>query len=448
MVRGQTAAADFRTTSSDPAAAEVAVIGLGYVGMTLAVALADAGLRVLGYDANPETAAALAQGRPSVSETGVEERLAELLPEQLRIELELPDELPPTVILCVGTPVHDGTSSPDLSQLESAIDALAERIGPDTLVVMRSTVPIGTSRALVLPRLRERAPDVEVAFCPERTIQGRALEELRRLPQIVGGSSPAASERASELFARLAPRIVNVSSLEAAEAIKLICNTHTDLIYGFGNEIARIAEASSLDAYELIRSANLDYPRPDLSLPGFVGGGCLTKDPYLLAYSARQHGYEPEMVLGARRLNEDVPIHETTRMLDALAASGRDPQTAKVLVSGIAYKGHPETDDTRGAASRPIVELLRGRVKSVVGHDFIVPGARIATLGIEPVSLESGFEEADAVMFLTDHHRYRELALRELSGRMRRPAVIFDMFGVIRDQQPLDGVTYLMLGCG
>lgn len=432
--------------SSQRAPAEVAVIGLGYVGMTLAVALADAAVQVLGYDANREVAGALAEGRLYVQETGVGEILGRLLEETLQVTAALPRELPPTVIVCVGTPVHSATSAPDLSQFESAIAALGERISPGSLVVLRSTVPIGSSRKLVLEPLRERIPDLEVAFCPERTVQGRALEELHRLPQIVGASSQAAGDRAQALFERLTTRVVRVSSLEAAEAIKLICNAHTDLIYGFGNEIALIAEATGLDAWELIASANLEYPRPDLSRPGFVGGGCLTKDPYLLAYSARQHGYEPGMVLSARKLNEHVPLAEAQRVLDLLEGSGRQLGETKVLITGIAYKGQPETDDTRGAASTPIVEFLRDKVGRIVGHDFIVGSERIEALGIESVSIEDGFDGADAVLVLTGHLSYRELDLPELSGRMRRPAVIFDMFGIIDGVEAADSVTYLKLG--
>jgi UDP-N-acetyl-D-mannosaminuronic acid dehydrogenase len=423
------------------------VIGLGYVGMTLAVALADAGVRVLGHDSSAAVSTALARGVPPVKEPGVEERLARTLGDALKIETKLPDVMPPTVIVCVGTPVHRLSSAPDLSQLEAATAAIAARVEPETLVVLRSTVPVGTSRGLVLAALRREHPDPRVAFCPERTIQGRAFEELHRLPQIVGASTTDAAEAAGELFSRLTPRVIKVSSLEAAEAVKLVCNAHTDLIYGFGNEVALMAEALGLDAEELISSANLDYPRPDVSRPGFVGGGCLTKDPYLLAHSAERRDYTPSMVLAARRLNEAMPIHATRRVLDALSARGVSAAESKVLISGIAFKGHPETDDVRGAASRTIVEMLREEVETLAGHDFTVPPEQIAAMGLEPVSIEDGFDRADAAMVLTDHAGYRLLDLRSLSGHMSRPAVVFDAFGVLDQPETLaPGITYLRLG--
>jgi len=425
---------------------EVAVIGLGYVGMTLAVAFADAGVGVLGHDTSAAVSLALAEGVPPVKEPGIEERLTRALGETLQIETQLPDALPPAVVICVGTPINR-LSAPDLSQLEAATAAIAARVEPETLVVLRSTVPVGTSRELVLETLRRRHRNPRVAFCPERTIQGRAFEELHRLPQIVGASTTDAAEAAAELFSRLTPRVIRVSSLEAAEAIKLLCNAHTDLIYGFGNEVALMAEALGLDAEELIASANLDYPRPDLSRPGFVGGGCLTKDPYLLAHSAEQRDYTPSMVLAARHLNETMPIHAARRVLAALAARGVPAAESRILISGIAFKGNPETDDVRGAASRTIVEMLREEVAALVGHDFAVPLEQIAAMGLEPVSIEEGFEGADAAMVLTDHPGYRLLDLRSLSGRMSRPAVVFDAFGVL--DQPAGaapGTTYLRMG--
>jgi UDP-N-acetyl-D-mannosaminuronic acid dehydrogenase len=431
-----------------PAAAEVAVIGLGYVGMTLAVAFADAGVRVLGHDSSAAVAGALARGELPVKEPGVEECLVRTLGESLWIESELPAELPPTVIICVGTPVHRLTGAPDLAQLEAAIAAVAPRVGPRTLVILRSTVPVGTSRELLLEALREHQPSPRVAFCPERTIQGRALEELHRLPQIVGAASPDAAAEARELFLRLTRRVVDVSSLEAAEAIKLVCNAHTDLIYGFGNEVALMAEALGLDAEEVIASANLEYPRPDVSRPGFVGGGCLTKDPYLLAHSSERRDYRPSLVLAARRLNEEMPIRAARRVLDRLTAAGVATDEAKVLVTGIAFKGRPETDDVRGAASVTVAELLREEVGTLLGHDFAVAPERIAALGMEPVSLEEGFEGADAAIVLTDHDGYRLLDLAELSARMSRPGIVFDAFGVL-DRAAGDlapGVEYLRMG--
>src|SRR5205814_9797259 len=205
-------------------------------------------------------------------------------------------------IICVSTPVDPATRRPNLANLGAAARQVAEECGPETLVVVRSTVPVGASRAVVLPELLARWGRARLAFAPERTIQGQALRELVELPQVVGGLDSDGREAAAALFAKITQRIVPVSSLEAAELVKLVNNCHTDLIYSYGNEVALMAERWGLDPLEVIRAANVDYPRPDLARPGFVGGACLSKDPYILISASRATGYTPWLVGQARGL--------------------------------------------------------------------------------------------------------------------------------------------------
>ena len=207
----------------------VAVVGLGYVGLTLSVALAKKGVTVLGYDREPRVVGALQTGRPHLYEPGVAEELPALLEERLRVISELPREPVDGAVLCVSTPVDPVTREPVLEPLRDAACAVAAAFESDTLVVVRSTVPVGASRAVVLPELVARWGRARLAFCPERTIQGQALRELEELPQIVGGLDGPSRDAAAALFRRLTPRIVPVSSLEAAEMVKLINNCHTDL---------------------------------------------------------------------------------------------------------------------------------------------------------------------------------------------------------------------------
>ena len=263
------------------------MVGLGYVGVTLAVALARCGYEVAGYDRERRVVEGLAAGRPHLYEPGIEEALRETLGRTLRVAADLRDTPADAAIICVSTPVDPATHRPNLANLRAAAQQVAEECGPETLVVVRSTVPVGASRAVVLPELLARWGRARLAFAPERTIQGQALRELTELPQVVGGLDDASLEAAVALFERLTRRVVPVSSLEAAELVKLVNNAHTDLIYSFGNEVALLAERLRVDPLEVIRAANVEYPRPDLSKPGFVGGGCLSKDPYILVETAR-----------------------------------------------------------------------------------------------------------------------------------------------------------------
>ncbi|MCY0944129.1 nucleotide sugar dehydrogenase [Streptomyces antarcticus] len=412
---------------------DVCVVGMGYVGVTLTAALLSTGKRVLGYEANPAVASELSQGRLVLAEPGVEDLIRDRAADgTLHVTADIRGHrLPPVVIVCVGTPIKDGSTTPNLGHLTAATESIAAGIDENTLVIVRSTVPVGTSRNLVLPALRARVAEPLLAFAPERTIQGQALAELLSLPQIVGAVNESAAKLAADLFATVTDQVVPVSSLEAAELVKLVCNCHTDLIYGFGNEVALIAEKLGVDAMEVIGAANRDYPRPDIHKPGFVGGSCLTKDPYLLRHSLAGHGHVPELIGAARTLNESMPRRVGERVLAALWEAGCDPATATVLLTGFAYKGRPETDDLRGAPYEPLLELLRGRVGEIVGHDFAVPDERIAALGVRPVTIEEGFTGSHAVLILNDHLGYRDLDADDLIPRMAQPALVYDTWRVL-----------------
>jgi UDP-N-acetyl-D-mannosaminuronic acid dehydrogenase len=428
----------------------VAVVGLGYVGLPLAVSMARAGIEVLGVDTDPAVRHAVDRREPPFEEPGLAEALRAVPRDRLTVAGALPERPPSAVVLCVGTPVGPEANQPDLRQLNAAVAGVAARIAEDTLVVIRSTVPVGTCRRHVLPALRSAVAAPLLACCPERTIQGRAMAELGSLPQIVGGLDNRSRARADQLFAAVCADRVPVSSLEAAEMTKLACNAHTDLIYGFGNELAITAAALGLDAWEIIEAANLRYPRPDISLPGYVGGSCLTKDPYLLLDSADRVGRRMPMVAAARTVNEGVPYAVVDGFRAALARHADVPAAkAKVLVCGMAYKGRPATDDVRGAASSVVAALLGPTVNTLAGHDFLVSQRRTKELGYQPVDLDEGLREADGVILLTDHPGYGELDPEVIRSRMRGGRVVFDVWGVARHR--LDGVpdiAYVRYGRG
>jgi UDP-N-acetyl-D-mannosaminuronic acid dehydrogenase len=428
----------------------VGVVGLGYVGITLAVALGRKGFTVFGCDRVPEVVAALAAGQPHIFEPGIAEGLREHLNARLHVSDALPSTPLDAVVLCVSTPVEPATRRPNLEGLRTAAHAVAHAVGPDTLVVVRSTVPVGASRTVVLPELLSVWGRARLAMCPERTIQGQALRELEELPQVIGGLDGASGEMAEVLFSALAPRTVRVSSLEAAEAVKLINNCHTDLIYSFGNEVALLAERLSLDPLELIRAANVDYPRPDLARPGFVGGGCLSKDPYILLASAESVGHEPWLIGNARRLNEHLPGHVARRFVELLERTRGSLDGARVALLGFAYKGWPPTDDMRGSAVVPMLDVLRQAKLALVGHDFLVAPDVVRGLGVKPCSLWEAFEGADGALIITDHPDYARLDVAAVLPRMRRPALVYDCWRVLPPDaiRRIDGIRYASIGLG
>jgi UDP-N-acetyl-D-mannosaminuronic acid dehydrogenase len=404
---------------------------------------------VHGVDKSPRVLEALAQRRSPVFEPGVEDVLRALLGERIHAADALPERSVDAAVICVSTPVDPATRTPQLDNLTSAARHVAGACAPDTLVVVRSTVPVGASRRIVLPELAGRWPSVRLAFAPERTIQGQALRELEELPQVVGGLDAASAEAAAALFGRLTSRIVRVGSLEAAEAVKLINNCHTDLIYSFGNEVALMAERWGLDPLELIRAANADYPRPDLCKPGYVGGGCLSKDPYILSSAAAAAGYTPWLVDRARGLNEHLPVHVAERVVGAIRELRGTTEGARLAVLGWAYKGWPPTDDMRGAPVLAMLPIFRAAGLALRGHDYLVAGDVIGGLGATPGGVQEALAGADAVLVITDHPEYAKLDLPPLLASLRRPALLYDSWRILdEDVVRRAGVRYAGIGYG
>lgn len=421
----------------------IGVVGMGYVGLTLTAALARAGHTVYGVDAQPRVLAELARGRPHIYEPGVEEVFEELVGSRIHIGSELPGHGLDAAVICVSTPIDEASRQPNLSNLAAAARDIARWCDPQTLVVVRSTVPIGSSRRIVLPALCDAWGQARLVMAPERTIQGKALQELVELPQVVGGLDEASLAAGVDVFASLARQIVPVSSLEVAEMVKLSNNCHTDVIYAFGNQVALIAEEHGIDPLEVIKAANLNYPRPDLARPGYVGGGCLSKDPYLMMSSA---GREPELVRGARELNEYLPRHVAERVVQMLREERGTTAGLRIAVLGWAYKGWPPTDDMRGTPIASMMPIFTEAGLTVLGHDPMVTDAVIRQYGGEPVSLDKAFSEADAVLVITDHPDYRAVRAEAMFGE-RRPAFVYDSWRVLDEAAiAAAGVRYAGLG--
>ncbi|MFE7524838.1 nucleotide sugar dehydrogenase [Kitasatospora sp. NPDC057542] len=428
----------------------VCVIGLGYVGLPLAVALAARGRRVIGVERNREVGEELRHKRAHVHEAGLE--LAEAVDSgMLTVTESLPDGTGVgTYVVCVGTPV-DEAGSPDLSQLEGALAALAGLVDDGDLIVLRSTVPVGTSRRLLAALRTHR--DVDLAFCPERTVQGAAVRELRTLPQIVAGSSPQAVERAAALFRLLTPEIVEVSSLEAAEIAKLACNSFRYTAFAFANELARLCEKVGVSTREVQQAASTGYRRGAMPAPGPAGGSCLPKDIRILSRAFDDYGLGPSgLVDGVGEAHRAVPDRLAVDVMEHTAKVA-DFGQLEVALLGVAFKGHPETDDERCSPSVDLLERIRRRADAVTirSHDPLVPHRRQRALGYLPCAeVAEAVQGANVVILGTNHRIYRNLSLPWLTSRMEHPGLVYDIWSLHADQVPEvpDEVMYLAFGEG
>ena len=353
-------------------------------------------------------------------------------------------------IITVGTPMGPGGRA-RMDMIESVSREVAKNLKDDDLVIMRSTVKIGTTRELVHPVLASSGKRFDLAFCPERTIEGQALEELRWLPQIVGGESLDVGVRAGQLFQFLTPTVVRVSSVEAAEMVKLVDNSQRDVHFAYSNEVARICDAVGISAAEVIQAGKRGYPRTNLPMPGPVGGPCLEKDSYILAESVERHGIKPEMTLAARMINERQPDEVVAAIKAHAVRLGGLPAKPVIALLGIAFKGRPPTDDLRGTTARPLLAKLAKAFPGARfrGFDAVVSAEAQRGFGLEPMaSLTDALTGAHVAVIHNNHAVFATMPLESLADRMATPGIVYDLWNNFAPRSVLmpEGRAYVCLG--
>lgn len=429
----------------------VEVYGLGFVGLTLGVALAGRGHFVTGIDTNDSLVEQLLAGKPHVFEPHLPDMMRRALDDkQLDFRASPGDEHHRVVIIAVGTPVADDGSA-SLSALKAVCKTVSSRLKRGDLVMLRSTVPVGTTRGFVTELLEEGSnlkagEEFHLAFTPERTVEGRAMQELSSLPQIVGGFSSHCAERASNFWQTLTNSVVRVDSLEAAELVKLINNSYRDLSFAFANGLALLSDRFNLDATRIINSANDGYPRNPIPRPSpGVGGYCLTKDPFLYASVNREASHGMLSQYG-RMVNQEAgryPVQVISRFAERL---GRPLSGLSVLLIGLAFKGWPETNDLRGSTGVNVAHDLVCKGCEVMGFDAVVDDSAILDLGITPVSLHDAAGRCDALLILNNHpDNVPDGLIARLSGRL---TLLFDGWSQLDRHQveQYEGVTYATMG--
>lgn len=410
----------------------IAVIGLGYVGLTLATVLSEVRFNVLGIEINDENCKRISSGVAPFREPGLDIRLKRVVDQDyLTIGNKLSSFKPQDVyIITVGTPLgENGLASTE--SIEVAARSIAEHMPDGALIILRSTVKIGTSRDVVGKILRESGKSFDLAMCPERTLEGKALEELRQLPQIVGAESLTAKDRASRLFSKLTKIIVPVSNLETAEVIKLIDNTYRDVQFAFANEVAQVCERVRVAAPEVISCGKLGYPRTSLPIPGLVGGPCLSKDPHILMQSVEDSSDLLHITRAARYINESQP-RITASFIGKEALRRGLPDKLELALCGIAFKGVPETDDLRGSMTLKLIDELRlvfpdGTIR--LFDPVIQPSDLKQRVGDEflfPATLDECFSGIHILIIANNHPAFAILRPREMLEKMKHNAFIYD----------------------
>lgn len=403
---------------------EIRVIGLGYIGLPTAIMLSKTGHNVVGYDIDKNKVNKVNSGISPVEEPEIEEPLREEVEDGgLRASNNL--EKGDAYFISVQTPLKDNSDEADLSYLKSAIDPLSEVVEDDSIIVIESTVPPGTTEDLykLLKEKSNKSP--YMAHCPERVMPGKIMKEIVENPRVVGGVDPESTELVSGLFRDFVEGDVYETDSRTSEVVKLIENTFRDVNIAIANEISLICEELGINAYEAIEIAN-SHPRVNYLYPGAgVGGHCLPKDPYLLIQNIEKND---TIIRKSRKRNEEMP----KTIIKTLKRTFNNLKTKKIGILGKAYKGG--TDDTRNSPSIKIGNELEKQGAKVEYHDPYIDS-----------NIESTFKNSSCVIIGTDHPEFLDLDFNEL-GKLMENRLLIDGRGMF--SEPPEGFKMFGVGRG
>ena len=394
--------------------ATVGIIGLGYVGLPLARAFANAGFRVLGFDIDTAKVEKLNAGKSFIKQIPDETVAA-----MRATGFEATDQFsrlnePDAILICVPTPLTEARE-PDLTYVVNSATAISGRLRKGQLVVLESTTYPSTTRNVMLPVLERTGlvagTDFFVAFSPEREDPGNPTHSVSHIPKVVGGLDDASGDVACALYQAIVPKVVRVSTPEVAEACKILENTYRAINIALVNEMKVLYDRMGIDVWEVIDAAKTKpfgfqafYPGPGL------GGHCIPLDPFYLSWIARHHGMTTRFIELAGEVNTAMPAYVITKVADALNDAGKAVRGSKVAILGMAYK--KDIDDPRESPSFELLDLLLKKGAAVSYNDPHIPSLprmrhwpHLEPMTSEPLTAEY-LEAQDCVLIATDHTAY------------------------------------------
>ncbi|MCS6836190.1 MAG: nucleotide sugar dehydrogenase [Anaerolineae bacterium] len=390
--------------------ARLAIVGVGYVGLPLAVEFAREGFNVLAIDVDEKKVNALNRGQSYIDDIRSDDLRPLVEGGKLRASARYSDLADVDAIsICVPTPLTK-TKDPDMSYVIQSVESIAKVAHPGLLVVLESTTYPGTTEEILLPRLTEGGlvvgEDVFLAFSPERIDPGNQRYGVRNTPKVVGGITPACSEVTYALYSTAVEQVILVSSPTTAEMVKLLENTFRAVNIGLVNEMALMCDKLGIDVWEVIQAASSKpfgympfYPGPGL------GGHCIPIDPLYLSWKLKTLNYTARFIELASEINTSMPIHVLGKVTEALNDEGKAVKGARIVVLGVAYK--PDVSDVRESPALDIIELLRKKGAQVVYHDPFVPSVRLEEGSMASSEYNDALlRQADCVVIVTHHKAY------------------------------------------
>ena len=387
--------------------AHTGVLGLGYVGLPLALEMAHAGFQVTGIDLVKEKVDSINAGISYIPDVPGETLRRAVSSEKIRATRSLAAaEKLDTLNICVPTPLRKN-KDPDLSYVIAAVEAIRNHIRPGQLIILESTTYPGTTREVVLPILEDSGlkvgRDFFLAYSPERVDPGNQQFNTRNIPKVIGGATPRCTKMAALFYEQFVDTVMPVSSTDCAEMVKLLENTFRSVNIALANEMAMTCHSLGIDVWEVIEAAKSKpfgflpfYPGPGL------GGHCIPVDPYYLTWKAKMNGAEPRLIELAAMINNHMPGFAVRGIADALNERRKCLKGAKILAIGMAYKR--DTNDVRESPAISIVEALREKGASIYYSDPYVPSVTIKGQTLKSLELSAELiQSMDCVAILTDH---------------------------------------------
>jgi UDP-N-acetyl-D-glucosamine dehydrogenase len=434
--------------------ATVCIIGLGYVGVPLAVASAQAGFNVLGVDVDKSKVEQINRGVCYVEDKYSESMLPSLVSAgKIKAYSKISDAVPSSdvAIVCVPTPLQKN-GDPDLSFLKTVAKSLGGQLNDYKLIIVESTSYPGTTVEVFRPLIerggKKAGQDFALVYSPERIDYGNASFGVKNIPKVVGGVDEESTRLGAAFYtAILQAQVVAVSGPSVAEATKMLENVFRYVNIALVNELAVLHEKLGVDFVESIDAAATKpfgfmahYPGPG------VGGHCIPKDPFYLVYKAKKAGFPLRMVSAAEVLNNGMPKHTVDRLLKTLRRMKKNPRRVKVALWGLAYKGGVK--DTRRSPSVDLLKIFRRLQVKVVAYDPFVE--KIKAGGVQYASASSMLDSvkgADAVVIVTNHAAFREVDLSQVKSQMNPDPILFDTRNLrTRKECEEAGFTYLATG--
>jgi len=390
--------------------ARIGIIGLGYVGLPLAIEFAEAGYNVLGIDKDVNKIKMLNEGNSYIADidSDVVSTLVEQDRLQVTVDFEQISDLD-AISICVPTPLRK-TRDPDMSYVVDAAEEISEHLKTNTLIILESTTYPGTTAEVVLPIMLRNGhsvgEDIFLAYSPERIDPANKIYGVRNTPKVIGGITKECVNVAKALYGNVVDSIVKVSSTQAAEMVKLLENTFRAVNIGLINEITIMCDKLGIDVWEVIAAAETKpfgympfYPGPGL------GGHCIPIDPLYLSWKLKSLNFNARFIELADEINTNMPRYVVRKVAESLNEDSKPVRNANVLVLGVAYK--PNVDDIRESPALDIIELLQQQGALVVYHDPHVPEIQFEKFDMTAVNYDSVIlESVDCVIIVTDHSYY------------------------------------------